>query len=165
MPPKSVPYRLTDFDPVDRELVQVVLGEPGSVSYLVSRIASASLRDAPLRAILQACYDLHGEGQPPLAEAVMDRLDDPRVRALVAGLLLPPDPNPLPEDVRPAPWQDRLKGVLATLERRERQHRLRDLRRALDETDENDNPDAYRALQLEYRRLMTQRPDTKKDAS
>ena len=39
------------------------------------------------------------------------------------------------------------------------------LRRALSETDENDNPDAYRALQLEYRRLMTQRPDTKKDAS
>jgi DNA primase len=67
--------------------------------------------------------------------------------------------------VRPAPWQDRLRGVLATLERRERQLRLRDLRRALAETDENDNPDAYRALQLEYRRLMTQRPDTKKDAS
>ena len=82
-----------------------------------------------------------------------------------SGLLLPPDPDPLPEDVRRAPWQDRLKGVLATLERRERQHRLRDLRRALDETDEDDNPDAYRALQLEYRRLMTQRPDTKKDAS
>jgi DNA primase len=161
----SPPFRLDELDPIDRELVQVALGEPGSVSYLVSRIAPASLRDAPLRAILQACYDLHGEGQTPQAEGVMDRLDDPRVRSLVAGLLLPPDPNPLPEDVRPAPWQDRLAGVLATLERRERQHRLRDLRRALDETDENDNPDAYRALQLEYRRLMTQRPDTRKDAS
>lgn len=158
-PPPS--FRLDELDPVDRELVQVALGEPAAVAFLVSRIAPASLRDAPLRAILQACYDLHGEGRSPRAEDVMVRLDDPRVRALVAGLLLPPDPNPLPEDVRPAPWQDRLKGVLATLENRERQHRLRDLRRALSETDENDNPDAYRALQLEYRRLMTQRPDTR----
>ncbi len=155
------PIRLRDLDPLDRELVQIVLNEPALVSELVSRVTASSLRDASLRAILQACYDLHGEGQPPRTEQIMLRLDDPQVRALAAGLLFPLDPAPLPESVRPASWQDRLKGVLGTLAERERQSRLGDLRRALAETDEVTEPDASRALQLEYRRLMNQRPDTK----
>ncbi len=155
------PIRLRDLDPLDRELVQIVLNEPGLVSEVVSRVTASSLRDAALRAILQACYDLHGEGLAPRTEEVMLRLDDYQVRALAAGLLLPMDPAPLPEDVHPASWQDRLKGVLGALAGRERQNRLGDLRRALAETDEVTDPDAYRALQLEYRRLMNQRPDTK----
>ncbi len=155
------PIRLHDLEPLDRELVQIVLNEPALVAELVSRVTVTSLRDAPLRAILQACFDLHGEGQLPRTAEVMDRLDEPQVRALAAGLLLPMDPAPLPDNVRPASWQDRLKGVLGTLAERERQNRLGDLRRALAETDEVTDPDAYRALQLEYRRLMNQRPDTK----
>ena len=95
----------------------------------------------------------------------MVRIEEPEVRALVAALTLSLDRAPLPEDVRPASWQDRLKGVLATLAERERQDRLRDIGLALAETDEVTNPDAYRALRLEYLRLMFQRPDTKKDAS
>jgi DNA primase len=160
-----VPFRPSDLDPLDRELIEIVLNEPGAVPSLVTRVTASSLRDAPLRAILQACYDLHAEGQGASAPGVMDRLDDPQARALAAGLVLPIDPVPLPEEVRPAPWQDRLKGVLASLAERQRRNRLRDLGRALAETDETANPDAHRALQLEYLRLMTQRPDTKKDAS
>ena len=129
----------------------------------MSRIAVRLVRDAPLRAILQACYDLHGEGRPPLAEAVM-----------LTGSTIPGSVpwrpacscrrtrTRLPEDVRPAPWQDRLKGVLATLDRARAAGPAqgpqagpgRNRPRVAD-------PDAYRALQLEYRRLMTQRPDTK----
>ena len=61
---------------------------------------------------------------------------------------------------------DRLAGVLIKLAERDWQNRLRDLKEALDETDANANPDEYRALQLEYRRLLNQRPDTKtKNAS
>jgi DNA primase len=160
-----VPFRPSDLDPLDRELIEIVLNEPGAVSSLVTRVTASSLRDAPLRAILQACYDLHAEGLGASARDVMGRLDDPQVRALAAGLVLPIDPVPLPEEVRPAPWQDRLKGVLASLAERQRRNRLRDLGRALAETDETASPDAHRALQLEYLRLMTQRPDTKKDAS
>ena len=56
--------------------------------------------------------------------------------------------------------------ALAKLAQRDRQDRLRDLKAALEEFDENANPDAYRALITEYRRLLTQRPDTKtKNAS
>ncbi len=159
------PIHLGDLDPMDRELIQILLNEPSTVAHLVSRVAVSSLQDAPLRAILQSCYDLHAAGQLSRCEDVMLRLEDPQVRALAASLTLSMDSAPLPEDVRPASWQDRLKGVLATLAERERQNRLRDIGLALAETDEVANPDAYRALRLEYLRLMFQRPDTKKDAS
>jgi len=161
-PPPAPPMRVADLDPIDRELIQIALNEPSVVGRLISRVAVASLRDAPLRAILQACYDLHGEGESPMSERVMLRLDEPGVKSLAAGLLLPIDPAPLPESVRPASWEDRLTGVLTKLAERDRQNRVRDLKEALDETDENANPDEYRALQLEYRRLLNQRPDTKR---
>ena len=164
--PSSLPIRPRDLDPTDRELIQIVLNEPSVVGQLISRVAVASIRDAPLRTILQACYDLYGEGESPLFDRVAVRLDDPEVRALAAGLLLPIESAPLPESVRPAPWQDRLAGALAKLAERDRHDRLRDLKGALEETDETADPDAYRALTLEYRRLLNQRPDTKtKNAS
>ncbi len=72
------PIRPRDLDPLDRELVEIVLNEPGLVSELVSRVTVASLRDAPLRAILQACYDLHGEGQTPRSEEVSFASTTPR---------------------------------------------------------------------------------------
>jgi DNA primase len=161
-PDAPPPIRAADLDPIDRELIQIALNEPGAVGQLISRVAVASLRDAPLRAILQACYDLHGEGESPTSERVMLRLDDPGVKSLAAGLLLPIERAPLPDSVRPASWEDRLTGVLAKFAERDRQTRLRDLKEALDETDANANPDEYRALQLEYRRLLNQRPDTKR---
>ncbi len=80
------PVRLADLDPIDRELVQIVLNEPNVVGRLITRVTVASLSDAPLRAILQACYDLHGEGSLPTFDRVTSRLDDPALRALAAGL-------------------------------------------------------------------------------
>jgi DNA primase len=159
--PETVPIRLRDLDPTDRELLEIVLNEPSVVGRLISRVAVASIRDAPLRTILQAAYDLYGEGEEPTFERIASRLDDPAVRALAAGLLLPLDPAPLPDGVRPAPWPDRLAGVLARLAERDRQERLRDLKGALAEIDRAVSPDVYRALSTEYLRLSSQRPDTK----
>jgi DNA primase len=151
---------LGNFDPLDRELVEVVLNEPTAVSLLASRVAVSELRDPSLRAILQVCYDLREEGDSPSYEKVMLRLDDPQARAVAAALILPIDPAPLPAEVRPAPWRERLEGVLVRLAERERQRRLRDLRQALMVTNAASEPEAHRALQLEHRRLMNQRPDT-----
>jgi DNA primase len=159
-PPRTA-IRPGDLDPIDRELLQIVLNEPSVVGRLISRVAVASIRDAPLRTILQASYDLYGEGQAPTFDRIVLRLDDPELRALAAGLLLPIEPAPLPDDVRPAPWLDRVSGVLARLAERERQDRLRDLRGALAETDEAADPDAYRALNTELLRLSLQRPGMK----
>ncbi len=130
-------------------------------------MAVSSIRDAPLRMILQASYDLYSEGEPPTFERVALRLDDPGARALAAGLLLSIEPGPLNEDTKPpAPWAERLAGVLAKLDRRDREDRLREVEAALRETDEVNDPDGYRALRFERFKLLNQRPDTKKaDAS
>jgi DNA primase len=155
------PIRPRDLDPTDRELLQIVLNESSVVGRLISRVAVASIRDAPLRTILQAAYDLYGEGEEPTFERIASRLDDPAVRALAAGLLLPIEPAPLPDGVRPAPWQDLLAGVLGRLAERDRQERLRDLKGALAGIDRTVSPDVYRALSTEYLRLSSQRPGTK----
>ena len=101
-----------DLDPIDRELIADRPERAGAVGRLISRVAVAvDCATRPLRAILQACYDLHGEGQPPTFDRVALRLDDPAVRALAAGLLLPIDAGPAARGrAAPAPWQDRLDG-------------------------------------------------------
>jgi DNA primase len=156
------PARVRDLDPLDRELVEIVLNEPSLVAELISRVTTASLRDTPLRAILQACYDVYGEGRAPSAAEVISRLENPQHRALAAELLLPVDQQPMPDYMRPAPWQERFDRALVSLTKREIQHRIGDLQRALAETDAVTEPDAYHALEVEFRRLMYQRPDTKK---
>jgi DNA primase len=156
----SPPIRQGDLDRHDLELVQIALAEPAAIAWLMSRVGVSTLRDAPLRAILQACYDLQSEGQSPSYVNLMVRLDEPAVRALAASLvtqsaLSTPDPGRFSEKLRPAFWRERLEEMSIVLEKRERQARLKDLKRALDETDEHADPDAHRAIQLEYHRLLT----------
>lgn len=157
----TIPVRLSDLDPTDRELVQIVLNEPSSVSRVISRVAVSSLRDAALRTILQTCYDLHGEGEVPTCDRVLLRLDDRAARAVVAGLLSPIESQPFVSNTIQAPWEVRLELTLAGLAKRNYHEQLRNLKAALDETSEAEDPIAFRALQTEYRRLLTQRPDTK----
>jgi DNA primase len=154
------PIRQSDLDRTDLELIEVVLSEPSTVNWLIPRLAVSSIRDLPLQTILQGCYDLQNEGVSPSYENLMVRLEDPAIRALAASLvgqsaLRTPDPGQFPEDLRPAPWQERLEQMLNVLDRRERQTRLSELKRSLDETDRNAEPEAYRAIQLEYQRLLT----------
>ena len=159
------PIRQSDLDPTDLELMRLILNEPAAVARLIPRIGVSTLRDAPLRAILKACYDLQNEGQTPSYENLMIRLDDRAIRALVVDLISQtalgtPIGSPLPENVHPAPWQERLEQMLFVLDGREWQARLRDLKKAKDETDPHADPDAYRAIELEYRRLLTSRRTT-----
>jgi DNA primase len=159
-PPVSPPIRQSDLDRNDLELIQIVLNEPSAVTCLIGRVDAQTMHDAPLRQILQACYDLQAEGQAPSYANLMVRLDDPAVRALAASLvaappLSTPDPGRFRENLRPAPWRERLEEMLIVLENRARQARLRELKRSLDEIDHQADPDAHRAIQLEYHRLLT----------
>jgi len=161
--PIAPPIRARDLDPNDRELLQIILNEPAVVVRLVSRVSVASIRDAPLRTILQACYDLYSEGQSPTFDRLALRLEDPEVRAFAAGLLLPMDAQPVSDWVRPTPLDDRLKANLYERERKEWQRDVNDTRKQMKSAT---NPDEYRALELELTRLYSQRPDTKtKNAS
>ena len=163
--PRPAPIRLANLDPTDRELVEIVLNEPSVVRSLISRVPAGSLRDAPLRAILQACFDLYAEGEEPAFDRVALRLEDAGIRALAAGLLLPIDPQPVSAGVGPAPRDDRLRGVLARIAEREWRERLRDVQAALKETDDAANPEEHQALQRELYRLYSKRPDTKTSTS
>jgi DNA primase len=152
--------RASDLESADLEFIRILLNEPTAFTRLIPRVGVSTLRDAPLRAILQTCYDLQADGQIPSYENVMVRLDDPAIRSLVAGLAGPSavstlDPARYSERVRPAPWQERLEQMLIVLDDRERTARRVELKKALDETDPNANPEAYRAIQLEYRRTLT----------
>ncbi len=164
--PESAPVRPSELDRTDLELIRIVLNEPTAVAWVIPRVSPATLSNAPLRAILQACYDLHAEGQSPGYENLMVRLEDPTIRALATDLIATsalsvPEAAPLSEGVRPAPWTERLERMLVVLAERERRARLKDLERARDQTDPQSDPDAYRAIELEYRRLLTQRLDSK----
>lgn len=156
------PIRLSDLDPIDRKLVQIVLANPAAVAPLITRVTAGSLRDAPLRVILQVAYDLYGEGEPPTFDRITLRLDDPALKALAAGLLLPIDPAPFSERVQPASPEAELAGLLATLAERDWQDRLRDLKGALDETNREADPAGHQALLTEYLKLWKQRPDPRK---
>jgi DNA primase len=165
--PDVVLIRPSELDRTDLELIRIVLNEPSAIAWVVPRVSPATLSDPPLRAILQACYDLHAEGQSPGYENLMVRLEDPAIRALATDLvtssaLSMPELSPMSEGLRPAPWTERLEQMLVVLSERERRARLKDLERARDQTDPATDPDAYRAIELEYRRLLTQRLGPKK---
>ncbi len=163
--PDAPPVRMADLDPIDRELVQIALNEPSVTGLLITRVTVASLGDAPLRAILQACYDLHGEGSTPTFDRVTSRLDDPALRALAAGLLLPIDRAPLIEGTRQAPFEVRLAGVLARFDDRDRKARLRDVQAALAETDPESDPVGHQALRRELYQLFTSGRTRRSNAS
>jgi DNA primase len=157
---EAAAIRASDLDPTDLEFIRILLNEPTAFTRLIPRIGVSTLRDAPLRAILQSCYDLQADGQSPTYENVMVRLDDPAIRSLVAGLagasaVSTLDPAPYSERVRPAPWQERLERMLIVLDERERTARRIELKKVLDETDRYADPDAYRAIQLEYQITLT----------
>jgi DNA primase len=158
-----MPIDESSLDPLDRELVKILLNDPSSVGQVVTRVVAKSLRDASLRAILQACYDLFREGELPEFSRVANHLDKAE-RALAAGLLLPPDRTPLSGRVPPPPWPLLLEQTLARFAERDRQERLRALKEDLDSTNQQAYPAEYRALFAEYYRLLSQRPDPKKTA-
>lgn len=157
-PPPPPAIRPGDLDPLDRELIEILLNEPQVVGQVITRVEAASLRDAPLRQILQACYDLHGEGRSATSSEVADRIEDPALRALLASLVSPIDPRPLSERYQngryqPRPWRDRLAGLLPRLAERAGRDRLRDLIGALAEVDRTAEPESYRELWREKIRL------------
>lgn len=165
-PPAAELYRA--MDPVDRELVEIIVHHPEVLGRLVSLVTPGTLRDSAARAILEAAYELHGEGERPSGRSLAARLEDaPGPRALAAYLehvgAGGAEPQPLDDGTaEPGEWEERLDAVLERLDERGRLERLDDVRRALEETDRAANPEAHRALQLEYRRLLTQRAGTRR---
>lgn len=153
--PAEPPIRLADLDPTDRQLVGLIFEEPTLISALVRRVPVGLLHEGPLRTILATCYDLYAAGELPSFEKVSSRLDE-RLRPVAAGLgILTAETGPLPHNVKPAPSDARLEGILAALEKRDRRERLRDIEAALRDVDPATTPQEYEALWRERLRLLS----------
>ncbi|MHC5539245.1 DNA primase, partial [Singulisphaera rosea] len=74
---------------------------------------------------------------------------------------------PLPKYLQPAPWEDLLATVLARIDERDWQVRLRDLQDARKEleADPEADPASRLALRNEMFRHQSMRPDTKKKSA
>jgi DNA primase len=162
IPQKPAPIAISSLDPIDLELIRILLNEPAVAERLVTLVTVVSLRDEPLRAILQAAFDVLIEGGVPTFDLIVARLEDSAVHELAAGLLAPLEAAPIKSGFDLAPIEVRLEKCLAALAERERLERIRDLRTALSEIDQTSSPDDYRALRLELEKLRRQRPDTKR---
>ena len=63
--PEAAEIRQSELDRTDLELIQIVLRDPEAIKWLLPRLGPSALKDAPLREILQVCYDLQNEGESP----------------------------------------------------------------------------------------------------
>ena len=161
------PIRPEALDRLDRELVELVLGEPSLVPEVITRVVPSMLRDLPLRQILQAVYDLHGEGLPAGFDRVSLRLRDPAVRSLAAGLSAPvAEAQPLSAEAVPASTRARLDGLLTHLDARARHARQSELLHAYHEAmaDPEATAEDRKALHDELVRHMS-RPDPPRSAA
>ena len=155
--------RQSELDRTDLELIQIVLERAGN-DHVASGPAESRRHSRMHRygRSFRCATTCKTKVKFRAMQNLMVRLDDPAVRSLAASLiaesaLSTPDPARFPDsvDFRPAPWRERLEQILIVLDERERQARLKELKRSLDETDQHADPDTYRAIELEYLRLLT----------
>ena len=165
---QAPPIRPETLDRLDRELVELVLGEPALIGEVITRVMPSMLRDLPLRQILQSCYDLHGEGLPAGFDRVSLRLRDPAVRSLAAGLSAPvAEAQPLSAEAVPASTRVRLDGLLTRLDTRGRHARQSELLHAYHEAmaDPEATAGDRKALQDELLRHLSRPPDPPQSAA
>ncbi|MCY2933329.1 MAG: DNA primase [Planctomycetota bacterium] len=140
-------------DPLERELVELLLNHPELVCEVMPRVLASELRHPTLRMITQAIYDTFRAGDVPEFDRVVDRLKS-EDQSYAAGLLQGIDTGPLREGVAPAEGRERLTGILSKFARRSMQDHIAELRRALADVDSTEDPETHLALQLEIRRLL-----------
>jgi DNA primase len=160
----ALPVSHQDVDPLEAELVRIVLNDPALVANLKEFVAPDSFSQPQLRTLLSACYELHAEGMVAGFDEVATRVGDVE-RSLAAGLLLPVDPQPFSKWVTASPWADRLEGALRQWNERNWRQRVQSLERQLAEIDRENAPEEYESARRAYLMLHHQRPDTRKTPS
>ena len=143
---------LADLDPLDREIVRIVLHDPSLLPKIVDVVPLDAIHDLPLRSLLAAGYDLLEEGQQPSFEEIASRVSEAE-RSLAAGLVSSLDPQPASTfRGNLAPWTLQLSLLLNNF-------RLRALERQLSQIDRDRFPDEFEATRRTYLTLKHQRTD------
>ena len=144
--------RLTDLDPLDREIVRIVLHEPSLLPQVAEQVPIDAIHDPSLRRLLAAGYDLLEDGVDPSFEQIASRVDEAD-RSLAAGLVNSLDPQPASTfRGNLAPWTLQLSLLLKNF-------RLRALERQLSQIDRALHPDQFEATRRAYLTLKHQRTD------
>lgn len=80
--------RARPFPPREKQIAELLVAMPSRARGLSDRVDAESITDPRLRVIVEACYRLQGElGDGATTDALRERLDDPRLDALVLELL------------------------------------------------------------------------------
>jgi DNA primase len=77
---KAAP-RTAPAPPEERELLTVLLADPGLVPSAASDIRPEDLQHPGLRRLLEGLYGLMAEGKPPTLDYLRDRIEEPRLFA------------------------------------------------------------------------------------
>lgn len=150
------------FDPLDRSLAEILLVEPEVTGDAMRAVPLSLIKEEPVRIIIELCYDTHNEGPGGDLNVAVARLGDPFLRSLAAdialGLNLAPAVQASVAHLLPSPGA-RLSELISRYAIRAWEVRLRDLRAAMEEPNCLRGSNEHDALQLEYRRLLQERPD------
>jgi DNA primase len=78
-PPSSNGPRQAPAAPHERELLEVLLAEPGLVPAAVAELRPDQMEHPGLRKLLEALYALHAAGHVPEVDRLRDMIDNPRL--------------------------------------------------------------------------------------
>jgi DNA primase len=108
----------------DREVIEVLVGVPGSAGLIVRNVGPAGLESPAARTVLEVAERLHAAGRPVALSGLLLEIADPRLQSLLVAL----DEE---AQTRPSDPHTRLQHLEDALRRRAAERRARASARAL----------------------------------
>jgi DNA primase len=127
--PQFVAATSVALDPLERELLEVVLQEPSYTDEVAREVPVALLSDSPLRALLGKCYELAAQGVRPSFARLTAELEDLDLKRVVTDVEA--------SARRSGSVHERLEAVLIQFRRRNEARRAQELQRELRESASN----------------------------
>jgi len=130
------------LDPLERELIEIILGEPSYVETVLEAVGPDEIATPELRSILAACRELWSEGVRPNYTRLTARLQDRRLVRIVTVL----------DELGRAKghWARRLRDVLGRLQLRSHAAELPRWKARLHEVQGADEAEEVRLLELAH---------------
>jgi DNA primase len=132
---------LPRFDPLERELLEVVLSEPAFLAEVREAVSLDDLANGPLRDLLATCFALDEQGEVPTYHRLTAELEDAQLKRLLTDL----DETAQ----RKGNARRRLEGALHQLAHRRAARRQRDLEAELREAGGDDRQEVALLEQIQ----------------
>ena len=144
-----------DLDPLDVELITIIVNEPKLTATAAAKIDAGDLRNTASRVILKAAYAIAAQNGHATLSEIQAGIASEALRRFVSELIRSPH--------HATSWESRLDGVFAGYEERRRKDRIRQIENELRKAanDPEASPEHRRLLLEEYLSLTTNRPGKK----